>query len=242
MVIVQFLWGFRDPSCCGQCTCYIAHCIVHGYFLKKTLLISCNICEKLNHCHTAFASGDRNQAKMGSVFTPTFNGKPTHGPQTGAALRTQNGTSGGATIVYFLKNQNGPWLASSPSAGLPWQANGPGTGSSVLESVVSISSPLRCGPDAMRLRISGGPLTKYLLRRGNLPPDWVPPGQQLDRALVGADADAAAAAAASATAVAVAVAATIHFAAATTSKSGLATPSTASRSCCQAPLVKGVPC
>ena len=54
-------------------------------------------------------------------------------------------------------------------AGCPWQANGRGSGSSVVEIVASISSPQRCGPDATRQRPSPGRCCYLWLRRTALP-------------------------------------------------------------------------
>ena len=113
-------------------------------------------CRKWNHCHTAVASGTRNHAKKGSVFATHLLVKSnTRPPQGGRLTAPKNGTRAGATVGFF-KTLDEPSPASSPTGGHPWQANGRGTGSSVFESVASISSPQRYGPDATRLRISGG--------------------------------------------------------------------------------------
>ena len=77
-------------------------------FSPKTLLISCNICEKLNHCHTAFASGDRNQAKMGSVFAPpplteNLHTDPKRVPPCGPEM----GTVVGPPSFIFSKTKTG---------------------------------------------------------------------------------------------------------------------------------------
>ena len=66
-------------------------------------------------------------------------------PKRGPLCGPQNATKGGATVATFCDSQNGPWPASSPMAGYPWQASGRGSDASVVEIIASISSPQRCG-------------------------------------------------------------------------------------------------
>ena len=114
--------------------------------------------------------GTQIRAKKGSVFAPPLAiGKLTHGPKTGAALRTPKWDHDGATVATFLHSQNGPSPASSPSAGPPWQANGRGSASSVVDIVASIASPQRCRPDATRQRPSGGRSLYLWPRRTTFP-------------------------------------------------------------------------
>ena len=125
---------------------------------------------KWNHCHTAFASGDRKWTKIGSVFAPHCLTANNHtAPKRGPLCGPQNATKGGATVATFCDSQNGPWPASSPMAGCPWQASGRGSDSSVVEIVASISSPQRCGPDATRQRPSPGRCCYLWLRRTAFP-------------------------------------------------------------------------
>ena len=118
-----------------------------------------------------FCLGDSN-VKNGSIFGPILGsagwtqkwvrwlkfsqgGGSKNGPIFGLISDTV-GTRTWTQNSFCFHSKIGPSLASSRSAEGPWLADGRGTGSSVFESVASISSLRRCELDATRLRISGG--------------------------------------------------------------------------------------
>ena len=117
-----------------------------------------------------FAPGDKNHAKIGSIFPPPPLTENKHtAPKRGPLCGPQNGNKGGATVVIFSQSQNGPsvtWRRSRPEAilyitGRPGNARGPLEGSTYTRKPVYAGGLSVTRREARR---SGRPGDKYTVK------------------------------------------------------------------------------